>query len=248
MPPLDGGASLYDLMGLYPGALSGPSWASGVTRPSRALAFNGTSTRVDIPGTWSLGPNDSTLAVWFRTTATTGATMISNASTASNNPMFGLLAPNASGFVGFYWRNDVAGPVGVQPLAGTTNRADGLWHHAVAVKGGVTGILYVDGQAEATASGTLTGTQTVSNLTLGCWRRTTNVSFFNGSIADASVWNRVLSPSEVLELYAEGLAGYPDTLLWRQTRATTLFFPVSSPPPAGFHLISPQFSPTQYAE
>jgi hypothetical protein len=78
---------------------------------------------------------------------------------------------------------------------GTTNVADGQWHHVACVLSGsniATAQLYVDGVLETVgASQTQTvNTNTTTNLTIGFGR---NNTYFNGLIDDVRIWNTALS-------------------------------------------------------
>jgi hypothetical protein len=90
--------------------------------------------------------------------------------------------------------------------------ADGHWHHIVATRNSVTGTetVYVDGSQLGQATGGNTGTLTYTDnnmLEIGAVDDDTTAdptAVLNGSIDDVRVYTRVLSPSEVQQLYLLG--------------------------------------------
>ena len=78
---------------------------------------------------------------------------------------------------------------------------DGNWHHVVGTQTGSDTRIYVDGVLSGTAA-------TTANVTASLFRAGTDVGLFNtsfnGSIDDVRRYDRVLTPSEVLQLYNAG--------------------------------------------
>lgn len=89
--------------------------------------------------------------------------------------------------------------VGGAGLFGTTNIADGQWHHVAAVYSPFTAVpylLYVDGVLDG--SGTLSqsmNTSTVNPLIIGV--RNDNVNYWDGEIDEVRVWSVAKSASEI---------------------------------------------------
>lgn len=148
------------------------------------------------------------LAVWIRT--------------ADANPAFRAIVGkgylvSASGY-GHYL--DTAGHVGFQVRNGATVSGaissaavnDGKWHRVIGTRiAGVTS-LYVDGLLAATDSTAVTiGTDTQRFL-IGARDSSGAGLFFLGSIDDVAIWNRALSPAEVLQDYNLSQRGYPGVL------------------------------------
>ena len=72
------------------------------------------------------------------------------------------------------------------------------WNHVVAVLNGNTVTLYVNGQS---ASGTLTSAPNVKSTSLAIGSTDYPGRYFNGTIDEVKIWNRVLSPEEIQNEY-----------------------------------------------
>lgn len=80
------------------------------------------------------------------------------------------------------------------------NLADGNWHHvAMTFQSGVTNgtILYIDGSAKATT--TITVSSQANAVLTGAGA--TDSQMFNGQIDDVRIYNKILSPSDILNLH-----------------------------------------------
>ena len=101
---------------------------------------------------------------------------------------------------------------GISDIQSTTTitAGDGMWHHIVATtaEGGVTQI-FVDGvPAEATsATGASIAQSNANNNVLLIGGNPDNGREFQGLIDDAAMWDRVLSTTEVEQIYLAGQAG-----------------------------------------
>lgn len=175
----------------------------GVT--NGALNFNGTSQYISTTNSYS-NPTNFTVSVWFKTTTTTGGSLIGFTS-------------NQTGLTGSHDRHIYMGTDGriyfgvyggaVRTVNSGTVYNDGNWHQVTATMSSSTGIsLYLDGALVSTNSA---GTS-AENFT-GYWRmaaQTFNVgwpsapssSYFLGALDDAFIFNRVLSAAEVATLYS----------------------------------------------
>ncbi len=74
---------------------------------------------------------------------------------------------------------------------------DGIWHHIAGVRRGTTYDLYVDGQFQSTASGSI---PTYNRIFLGK-RAAVSDEYFNGSIDEVAIYPRALSADEILAHY-----------------------------------------------
>ena len=82
---------------------------------------------------------------------------------------------------------------------------DNGWHHVVGTASGTQAILYFDGVATAPVAVAGVGAQLVP-LTIGCSRQGIGTPgppgyFVNTNMDEVSIWNAVLSPVDVLDLY-----------------------------------------------
>lgn len=115
----------------------------------------------------------------------------------------------------WYMRIQTAGQIGlVMQATGFLDTASSgtvtdttNWHHvAVTVQRGGNATFYIDGSASGTSSTTgVTGSivNTASRtFCLGCLGTITGTEFFNGSLDEVRVYNRLLSASDITELVA----------------------------------------------
>lgn len=219
MPRTSNGVFFYDLAGKYNTTLTNaPSWV-GSTRPggSLHLSLNGTNqyTTATNPSLLNFDAStSSSVSCWVRySTSMPNFTGLVCKAT-STNPMTGwqlLLVSNK--FAAELANSGTL--VGSGSLIGTTTLSDGIWHHCVLTvdKPNTTAKLYVDGKQEVSVNNAniaLDHTNT-GNLLIGVER--TPVFYLNGWMDDIRVWRgRVLSSSDVFEMFANAKANYPNLL------------------------------------
>jgi hypothetical protein len=180
--------------------------------PGNALAFDGSGDYVSLPpGVAAALQNDFTLEYWVRTT---------QAGTGSSGGQWwqgtGLVDGEVTGPTADYGTSLLAGRVafGVGNPSGTdvtiqstTLINDGRWHYVVATRQASTGALalYVDGQPQATGTGSTAARTAPPQLTLGTVQSTTSGSnFFQGSLDEVRFWSQVRSAQDVAAAYQAG--------------------------------------------
>ncbi len=228
------GGSAYDSSGNgNTGTLAGPTWSTnfkfGDPGAADALSFDGTDDYVDVPvltgGSLDI-TGSLTLGVWVNVTAnTTGGyqELITKWDYASpSDKSYALeLDPCASGKLcpALYVAASpstkcvLTSPVPITP-------GDGAWHEVVGTFDATSGDLdiYLDGVLTATTTGSpCTSIQSTStDVLLGAQNPISGEKFFlDGVLDEASVWNRALSPQEVLASAQTGLRG-----LWHFNEGT----------------------------
>lgn len=153
------------------------------------------------------------ISLWFKTTSTgTVQAMFSSADEASTNNYISVLM-SPVGLVGrIYLQNNTGVGVTNQVYSTSGVYNDGNWHHAVIISNSSTWSIYVDGvlQSLTVTLGLNTGDWFADsinrdNVTIGNLNRSTPIAYFQGSLDDVRVYNRVLSQGEVKELYRMGL-------------------------------------------
>ncbi len=148
--------------------------------------------------TWMNGLTAVTVEAWVNTTATSGTRFVV-ARTGNTNYNYGLAVINGKAFMGLRTTSTSLG------ATGTTNVADGLWHHLVGTWDGTTLRIYVDGVLDGTAS--LSGTMTTAANGLQVGGRGAN--YFVGSIDEAAVYSSALSASRIAAHYGAGTSSAP---------------------------------------
>jgi len=149
-----------------------------------------------------------TIAMWVRGfgAGQNDRRMFSESSTVNNNPLYNLGTANNGndGTLDLYIRG-TNGTVGVNHLRSTGQPLDGDWHHLVVTDNNGSVTVYIDGEVDRT----LTYTPQVIDaniLSLGAIRRAADSHWFTGELDDVAVWNRILTPAEVVEVMENGFA------------------------------------------
>ncbi len=169
----------------------------------QGMKFDGINGNVDIADQSYFSPpnNSMTITGWFKTTATSRGTIVGK-STASQYEWAVELNGNAANKLNWQlWQSSGAG-YGVVDSVSIVN--DGKWHYfAATINYGVRQELFLDGVLEATnASFVGSMTDLVANVKIG--RRPDGFNSLNGSTDDIRIYNRVLSPAEIMQLYRGG--------------------------------------------
>jgi hypothetical protein len=163
------------------------------------FSFDGTNDYIEVPSITSV-TGDFTVAIWFYTTASldgyykrlldldyiTGFWLGRNAN--SNSWGGGILESNF--------------PYGIYlPFT------NGQWHYLVSVRSGTTHILYGDGISNTTSNTVSNGNLSSTSLLIAR-EPLFSPSNFNGNISQVSMYNRALSPTEILQNYNATKARY----------------------------------------
>lgn len=184
---------------------------SGPFGDQSAAGFNGTSSFLQLPA-GSLTGSTQSVGLWFATTKTSQVLVgaASGPLTLPSNPGFdaemyigsdGKLAAEA-------WTGDA-----YTPMYSKTPVNDGQWHYALLAAQGTTQTLYLDGASAATKSGTVAmGANTYATVGAGwlgaTWPdnadsgKTSQVQYFNGSIAELALYPTALTGDQVSAQYA----------------------------------------------
>jgi hypothetical protein len=167
-----------------------PSWVAG--KFGNAVSFDGVNDYVsgDIP---SLTTSRASIFMWIKTTTNSGERQL-----IDFEPNYLFFYAPAYGNNG---RLDLHVEQQAVSLSDPVNFYDGNWHHVGFTYDG-TVRFYFDGRPAGTANNVLI-TKTLTKFTIGA-RDLGAYHYFNGSIDEVAVWNRVLSDAEVLGCYKRG--------------------------------------------
>jgi hypothetical protein len=153
--------------------------------------------------------NCISISLWFKTTdpdmvknGKHGAMLVSQAETTHSRAFYvHLTNDNIVGFCCLYYLFDESDKVYLLKT-GFTNYYDNTWHHLVALYTGLTGLMsiYLDNRLiDSKNIGNINIQNTSYPINIGCY--TSCRGFYRGSIDDIRIYNRVLSESEIQNLY-----------------------------------------------
>jgi hypothetical protein len=152
-----------------------------------------------------VNPQNLTISLWFNSQTQSGGKLL-----GFGNYVSGL----STSFDRHLYMNSVGqlylGVISGSALTVNTTSSfnDGRWHHAVGTMSSAALSLYVDGKLAGIGAGgaaaNYNGYWRLGGDNLGGWPSRPSSDFFQGYLDEASVWNRILSPSEILQLYRRG--------------------------------------------
>jgi len=177
------------------GTIHGARWVQG--RFGYGLEFDGSNDYVDL-GRGLLHPyfDKFTVEAWIKTDCS-GRTIFSEGNAVRGTECFELVPDNnkIDAYFDKWYVND-------QNITGETFIPDGVWHHVVATKDSGSVNVYVDGSLGGSGS-------TTRSLHPGGFCRigkehTSDRRDFKGIIDEVAIYNRALTPEEVMSHYGGG--------------------------------------------
>jgi hypothetical protein len=201
------GVTTYDRAGTNNGTLTaGPQATAG--RIGQALYFNGNA-YVDFgdpgSGAFDFGTtNDFSFSLWMKSGGTDELDYLLSKYDTGATPGYALQA-SSSHARAFIRDGTGVGTNEIVSVEGSRNIIDNAWHHIVATydRDGLLR-LYTDGTLDGTPASISTVTGTISNaIALQIAARPTG-NRFSGSIDEFRIYNRVLSATEVKNIYNAG--------------------------------------------
>ena len=181
---------------------NGAGWTEG--QSGYAVALDGVNDYVRIPHATALDAYPLSVAVWFKTSTTTGARALVNKYLAGSRNGYQVFLSNGS-LCASYFKDAASyvydGSGCTLPAAGYN---DGQWHQAVFVVDASGGRLYVDGALKASRAwtGAAGAPTTTREMRLGHYQGgSSSTAYLPGAVGELQVYNRALSADEVLALY-----------------------------------------------
>ena len=189
------GNTTYDLTGRYTGSINGGVIADPANKKS--FVFDGVNDYLEFG---PVEPNRLTVSAWFKATGVPSLNDIYGGVIIGSSPQHYI-----SYGMGYNWISNTV-------LIFQSSNGDIISASAPANKvvnaaytyDGVNAKLYIDGVLASTVAYTTDPSYPGSgnrNLVLGRWGHPGYERYFNGNIYQASVYNRALSASEILNLY-----------------------------------------------
>lgn len=173
-------------------SVSGAATASG--KFGNGGSFDGTDDYVDVGSGSSLNLSGNfSVGAWIKTNNASNYRTIVSWGQHTTNLDRSLWLDSGTGKATLYFY-----PTSGNQILGTSDLRDNNWHFVMGTWDGTTGRIYVDGKLEN--SGSLTaGSFSYTGTKIG--QNVSNNYRFIGSIDDARIYNRALSPGEVQKLY-----------------------------------------------
>lgn len=186
------------------GTFNGGTWING--KRSKALSFNGSSDYIVVPGTINNFLNTSaiTVSAWVKANGSSFAQdtgFVTEGFMGDGNVRFGLIGymdtggsstKVAAGFYNGSWR----------VVNQTGSFSFNQWVHLVGTYDGSIIRLYINGVQDNSTN--YVGSLPLGNEEWRIGRRWDTGTYLNGSIDDVRIYNRVLSQSEIQDLYGTG--------------------------------------------
>ncbi len=200
-----GGSTAADLSGNGDTAnYLGGGFTYGVPSPvegtgGQGVTLNGSTSQI-VASQPITNPTTYSEEMWFKTTTTTGGTLMgfgtaASGTTSTSRDRIAFMANNGQIYFGVYPGTSIT-------IHTPLSYNDGKWHHLVAAQGPDGMHLYVDGQQ--VVSNTTSGAQSylgywrVGAENLAGWSNSPTSNYFAGSISDVAFYNSELSSSQVL--------------------------------------------------
>ncbi len=174
-----------------------PSRSKGYV--SKGVTYDGVDDFASIANSPSINPSQISIEAWI------------NVNSYPSGGESYMLSKNGGNFDGWIFKLGIAGNASAgfarQPsaevYAAFGNVSKNAWHHLAATYGGTTLNTYKDGSPADTQ--TLSGGYTAAGIGMAIGKASwANIGYFNGTIDEVRIYNRTLSPTEVLEHYRGG--------------------------------------------
>jgi hypothetical protein len=181
---------------------NGPTYSSA---NGGSITFDGVNDKVIVPYNSNLNPSNVTISVWFKRTSAINYTHFaglpaSNSSWSNPYISYGIefisTTDQPSFLLGFSNNTFL-----YTTATASASTAVGLWVNVVGTYDGSFSKIYVNGQLATSIAETRTLLTTSANFVLGTETQGTSSYPLNGNIAQASIYNRALSATEVSQNY-----------------------------------------------
>jgi len=198
-----------DYEGVNDGTVTGAVLNYSDGKVGAGYTFDGDDDYIVLSNSNKLSPDTGnfSISMWFKTSQTGGSNYLYRDIGGDSTPQLYIRTRIADGGIENFFRDIEGDKVFVQY---TTPVNDGVWHHVVSVRNGISTSLYIDGVAVGSNSNPALGNISVGDAkrpTIGIRAEDLLVNDFNGSIDEVMIYNRSLSATEVKQLYYGGLLG-----------------------------------------
>ena len=175
----------------------------------QALKFNGTTQYVNVGNSSTLNPGSTiSVCIWINSSDTVGADGVIMRYDNTNLSSWGLFRNNGSNKMTWYTN----GSTQANTISSTAVVFDGKWHQVCGTMDSTAQTIYVDGVQSGSTSGnsSLWQTPTINVYIGSAMAGLINVT---ATLDDVRIYNRALSPAELLQLYQQGTGTHQNTTL-----------------------------------
>ena len=218
------GTNAEDIWGTNNGTLENTEdgdWVDGII--GNGLKIDGVDERIVVPNSTSLdavGEGSITACIWFNTTTKTAEHYLLEKSDGNNFAIHIYGPRGTTGYMKTYLKDGSNQPI----IEGTTDCADGEWHHVCVVRDTTEDKLrlYVDGAEDNTEVEDTTNADMSNTANFIIGSKYNDVNYWTGTIDEVGIWNRSLSASEISDLCNLGSGTNPEQIT---TNSVTLNSP-----------------------
>ena len=170
----------------------------------QGAGFNGTSSKIVIPDSANLSAlNSFTVVAWVNPTGLTAADqyqIVTRDAGSPNREWQFCITPDAS-HVNTMRVVAFSSPTTFSVVYSNTSLSNSSWQHAAFTYNGSNVIFYLNGLADGNPACSQIITNTASTTDIGDQNGS---GFFKGNIDDVAIFNRVLTATEIFQLYLSG--------------------------------------------
>jgi len=190
--------------GVFRGAAE-PNWVDGFDgEPLGAIRLDGVDDYVEVTHRVDLPIYDHaafSVSMWVKGGPQPDKRVFSEGSASTSRPVFNIGTDNTggSGAVDIYIR-DAGGSTAHSHTHSASAAFDDAWHHIAWVDDDGDATLWIDGVRDTTNFSYARPDLPVNRTSIGAILRAADSHHFDGVIDDVSLWNRTLTPGEIVEL------------------------------------------------
>jgi len=171
------------------------SCTSCPTLDGSVAIFNGTSSCLDVPGLQSWMVPAFTISAWIEAAAPSGPIVAKESDTTCPSPSMEI--SNAHPGIVQLNTSDSTHNLAYTPATTVTMQQ---WHHVAVTWDGTAQQVYVDGVCDCAITPALAPLDNIAQFSIGCYPAAG--TFFEGSIDEVRLYDRVLAADEIAQLYA----------------------------------------------
>lgn len=234
LPGRYGGSIWWDLVAGLPGTLTGFTAGYGWSPQSYAggagsVNLDGAATYVNVPNSPALNPTSAiTIIAWIKVNAfSSNANILSKGFTSVASPFiqYSLKFKSSSPFNQYGLALSISGTD--TEVYSTSAVSLGVWAQLAVSYDGSAMLLYQNGVRDSNAGIAFGALSTYNTpVQIGRWG-TQGSQYFNGQVAQATIYDRALSSTKIALDYQLGPQGYPGVL--RRRRRTAYSVPSVTP-------------------